>query len=82
MLKEQLARLERKYEWVVTDKHLFGQKNGPYEFSEPDKVAEKLSALEARRKGLEKRTNSNAQHVLAKVEEQVRFKRITFCQFY
>jgi uncharacterized Fe-S cluster-containing radical SAM superfamily protein len=70
-LKGQLARLEEKYDWVSVDKHLFGQKGGAYEFLEPEKVAEKLAALQSRSKGLEKRTNSNAQHVLAKVEEQV-----------
>ncbi|CAB3364676.1 Hypothetical predicted protein [Cloeon dipterum] len=70
-VQSQLAHLEKKNDWIVADKHLFGQKNGPYEFRAPEEVNEKLTALESRRRGLEKRTNSNAQHVLSKVEEQL-----------
>jgi len=72
-----LSKMESKYDWIKEDKHLFGQKGGPYDFVAPEEVSEKLAALETLRRGLEKRTNSNAQHVLAKVEEKVQKQNLT-----
>ncbi|XP_059484394.1 structural maintenance of chromosomes protein 2 [Neocloeon triangulifer] len=71
VLEDYMHKLERKNDWIVTDRHLFGQKNGPYDFAAHNVVEEKLASLESRKRALEKRTNSNAQHILAKNEEQL-----------
>ncbi|KAF4519986.1 hypothetical protein B566_EDAN005486 [Ephemera danica] len=63
-----------KYEWIQQERRLFNQPDTNYDFDNLplDNMKEKLNAIEARKKTLEKKTNTQAVHILTKAEEQLK----------
>ncbi|RZF41522.1 hypothetical protein LSTR_LSTR000236 [Laodelphax striatellus] len=70
--KSRLSDLERKYDWIESDRQFFGEPNGMYDFKaqDPKEAGKKISALEQTKEKLDRTVNTRAMNLLGKEEEQ------------
>lgn len=69
----QVNKMLKQYEWIGSEKHLFGQPNTNYDFkaNDPDEAREKLQNLQEKNQQLEKNVNVTAMNMLSEAEERV-----------
>ncbi|NWT84464.1 SMC2 protein, partial [Lanius ludovicianus] len=68
----KVAKMLKEYEWIASEKALFGQPNTHYDFksSNPKEAAQKLQKLQEHKEKLERNVNTRAMNMLADVEER------------
>ena len=69
LIKGQL-RLEKEFDWIKTDKHLFGQSGSEYDFVAHPHVASRLSQLQAEQDSLSKKINKKVMGMFEKAESE------------
>lgn len=69
----QVNNMLKEYEWIASEKHLFGQPNTYYDFkaNNPKDVSQKVQRLQAKKQQLEKNVNMSYMNVLSDAEEKV-----------
>ncbi|NXS60313.1 SMC2 protein, partial [Brachypteracias leptosomus] len=78
----KISKMLKEYEWIASEKRLFGQSNTPYDFkaNNPKEAAEKLQKLQEQEKNMGRNLNLRAMNLLADTEERyselMRKKRI------
>lgn len=65
-------KLVEKYNWIATEKQLFGKSGTDYDFEscEPHKAREELENLQAQQSSLEKRVNKKVMAMFEKAEDE------------
>ncbi|NXO81695.1 SMC2 protein, partial [Sitta europaea] len=68
----KVAKMLKEYQWIASDKPLFGQPNTAYDFksSNPKEVSQKLQKLQERKEKLGRNVNTRAVNMLSDVEER------------
>ncbi|XP_035420403.1 structural maintenance of chromosomes protein 2 [Cygnus atratus] len=68
----KVNKMLKQYEWIASEKHLFGQPNTNYDFkaNDPNEAREKLQNLQAKNQQLEKNVNVTAMNMLSEAEER------------
>ncbi|XP_069736366.1 structural maintenance of chromosomes protein 2 [Phaenicophaeus curvirostris] len=68
----KVTRMLKEYEWIASEKSLFGQPNTAYDFKEndPEVASKKLQELLENREMLERNVNMRAMNMLSDVEER------------
>ncbi|NXI35787.1 SMC2 protein, partial [Galbula dea] len=68
----KITKMLKEYEWIASDKPLFGQPNTAYDFktNDPEEAAEKLQALKEQKEVLGRTVNLRAMNMLSETEER------------
>lgn len=68
----KVAKMLKEYEWIASDKPLFGQPNTAYDFksSSPKEASQKLHKLQEHKEKLGKNVNMRAMNMLSDTEER------------
>ncbi|NWX35555.1 SMC2 protein, partial [Notiomystis cincta] len=68
----KVAKMLKEYEWIASDKALFGQPNTAYDFksSNPKEASQKLQKLQEHKEKLGKNVNTRAMNMLSDAEER------------
>ncbi|NXB39724.1 SMC2 protein, partial [Eulacestoma nigropectus] len=68
----KVAKMLKEYQWIASDKALFGQPNTHYDFksSNPKEASQKLQKLQEHKEKLERNVNTRAMNMLSDVEER------------
>ncbi|NXK48768.1 SMC2 protein, partial [Chauna torquata] len=68
----KVNKMLREYEWIASEKHLFGQPNTSYDFkaNNPKEAGQKLQKLQTKKEKLEKNVNMRAMNMLSEAEER------------
>ncbi|KAM4753352.1 structural maintenance of chromosomes protein 2 [Cyanocitta cristata] len=68
----KVAKMLKEYQWIASDKALFGQPNTRYDFksSNPKEASQKLQKLQEHKERLERNVNTRAMNMLSDVEER------------
>lgn len=68
-----MAALQQEYDWIETEKSLFGTSGSPYDFkaNPPKEVSRRLEKLKETRERLSQSVNMRAMSLLGKAEERV-----------
>lgn len=63
----------KDYDWINTEKHLFGQPNSAYDFktNNPKEAGQRLQKLQEMKEKLGRNVNMRAMNVLTEAEERV-----------
>ncbi|NXJ98306.1 SMC2 protein, partial [Corythaixoides concolor] len=78
----KVTKMLEEYEWIASEKSLFGQPNTAYDFktNDPTEASEKLQKLQEKKDKLKKNVNMRAMNMLSETEERyndlMRKKRI------
>ncbi|XP_035165873.1 structural maintenance of chromosomes protein 2 [Oxyura jamaicensis] len=69
---DKVNKMLKDYEWIASEKHLFGQPNTNYDFkaNDPKEASEKLQKLQAKKQQLQKNVNMTAMNMLSEAEER------------
>lgn len=65
----------KEYEWIASEKPLFGQPNTAYDFktNNPKEASQKLQKLQEKKEKLGRNVNMRAMTMLSETEERVNF---------
>ncbi|NXS93446.1 SMC2 protein, partial [Jacana jacana] len=68
----QVTKMLEEYEWIPSDRALFGQPNTAYDFKtiDPQEAAEKLQKLQEKKQKLGRNVNMGAMNMLSEAEER------------
>ncbi|KAM4708008.1 structural maintenance of chromosomes protein 2 [Discoglossus pictus] len=68
----RVARMLNDYEWIASEKHLFGQVNTAYDFktNNPKEAGQRLQKLQEKKEKLGRNVNMRAMNMLAQAEER------------
>lgn len=68
----KVSKMLKDYDWINTDKHLFGQPNTAYDFktTNPKEASQRLQKLEEMKEKLGRNVNMRAMNVLTEAEER------------
>ncbi|NWH75213.1 SMC2 protein, partial [Piaya cayana] len=68
----KVTKMLKEYEWIASEKSLFGQPNTAYDFKEhnPEEASKKLQELLENKEMLEQSVNMRAMNMLSNVEEK------------
>ncbi|NWH54129.1 SMC2 protein, partial [Fregata magnificens] len=68
----QVTKMLKEYEWIASDKPLFGQPNTPYDFktNNPKEVGQKLQKWQEKKEMLGRHVNMRAMNMLSETEER------------
>ncbi|XP_074425218.1 structural maintenance of chromosomes protein 2 isoform X1 [Larus michahellis] len=68
----KLTNMLKEYEWIASEKALFGQPNTAYDFkaNNPKEASQKLQKLQEKKEKLEKNVNMAAMNMLSEAEER------------
>ncbi|EOB00725.1 Structural maintenance of chromosomes protein 2, partial [Anas platyrhynchos] len=68
----KVNKMLKEYEWIASEKHLFGQPNTYYDFkaNNPKDVSQKVQRLQAKKQQLEKNVNMSYMNMLSDAEEK------------
>lgn len=63
----------KEYEWIASEKQLFGQPNTAYDFktNNPKEAGQRLQKLQEKKGKLERNVNMRAMNMLSEAEERV-----------
>ncbi|KAH9968264.1 hypothetical protein BC827DRAFT_1263973 [Russula dissimulans] len=66
------TNLERQYEWITSESHLFGQAGSQYDFSKVDigQLKDRARELEEQRRGMKKKVNPKVVNMIDTVEKR------------
>ncbi|RXM32345.1 Structural maintenance of chromosomes protein 2 [Acipenser ruthenus] len=69
----RVAKMLDEYEWIATEKHLFGQPNTAYDFktNNPKEAGQRLKKLQETKEKLGRNVNMRAMNMLSQAEERV-----------
>lgn len=69
----QVAKMLTDYEWISSEKHLFGQPNTAYDFktNNPKEAGQRLQKLQEKKEKLGRNVNMRAMNMLSEAEERV-----------
>ncbi|RXM92344.1 Structural maintenance of chromosomes protein 2 [Acipenser ruthenus] len=69
----RVAKMLNEYEWIATEKHLFGQPNTAYDFknNNPKEAGQRLKKLQGTKEKLGRNVNMRAMNMLSQAEERV-----------
>nr|KAG8543236.1 hypothetical protein GDO81_025161 [Engystomops pustulosus] len=70
----RVAKMLNDYEWISSEKHLFGQENTAYDFktNNPKAAGQRLQKLQEMKEKLGRNVNMRAMNMLTQAEERVR----------
>lgn len=70
----KVAKMLNDYEWISSEKHLFGQENTAYDFktNNPKAAGQRLQKLQEMKEKLGRNVNMRAMNMLTQAEERVR----------
>lgn len=65
--------MQKDYEWIASEKHLFGQPNTAYDFktNNPKEAGQRLQKLQEKKEKLGRNVNMRAMNMLSEAEERV-----------
>ncbi|MGH0136943.1 UNVERIFIED_CONTAM: hypothetical protein FKN15_006876 [Acipenser sinensis] len=68
----RVAKMLNEYEWITTEKHLFGQPNTAYDFknNNPKEAGQRLKKLQETKEKLGRNVNMRAMNMLSQAEER------------
>ncbi|KAM6289424.1 structural maintenance of chromosomes protein 2 [Aegotheles albertisi] len=68
----KVSKMLKEYEWIATEKQLFGQPNTAYDFKtqNPKEVGRKLQILQEKKEALGRNMNGRAMSMLSETEER------------
>ncbi|XP_069779104.1 structural maintenance of chromosomes protein 2 [Narcine bancroftii] len=68
----KVTRMQKEYEWINSEKHLFGQTNTVYDFKAncPKEAGQRLQELQEKKDKLGKNVNVRAMNMLSQAEER------------
>ncbi|MGH0136108.1 UNVERIFIED_CONTAM: hypothetical protein FKN15_008318 [Acipenser sinensis] len=68
----RVAKMLDEYEWIATEKHLFGQPNTAYDFktNNPKEAGQRLKKLQETKEKLGRNVNMRAMNMLSQAEER------------
>ncbi|XP_067839676.1 structural maintenance of chromosomes protein 2 [Heptranchias perlo] len=68
----KVTRMLKEYEWIASEKHLFGQANTVYDFevNNPKEAGQRLQKLQEKKDKLGKNVNVRAMNMLSQAEER------------
>ncbi|KAM9167409.1 structural maintenance of chromosomes protein 2 [Mergus octosetaceus] len=68
----KVNKMLKEYEWIASEKHLFGQPNTYYDFkaNNPKDVSQKVQRLQEKKQQLEKTVNMSYMNMLSDAEEK------------
>ncbi|XP_062984602.1 structural maintenance of chromosomes protein 2 [Elgaria multicarinata webbii] len=68
----KVAKMLKDYEWIASEKHLFGQPNTAYDFktNNPKEAGQRLHKLQEKKEKLGRNVNMRAMNMLSEAEER------------
>ncbi|XP_078071448.1 structural maintenance of chromosomes protein 2 [Mustelus asterias] len=68
----KVTKMLKEYEWIISEKHLFGQSNTVYDFeaNNPKEAGQRLQKLQEKKDTLGKTVNVRAMNMLSQAEER------------
>ncbi|XP_066470739.1 structural maintenance of chromosomes protein 2 [Tiliqua scincoides] len=68
----KVAKMQQDYEWITSEKHLFGQPNTAYDFktNNPKEAGQRLQKLQEKKEKLGRNVNMRAMNMLSEAEER------------
>ncbi|OCT59302.1 structural maintenance of chromosomes protein 2-like [Xenopus laevis] len=72
MKPSEVAKMMNDYEWIASEKHLFGQANTAYDFktNNPKEAGQRLQKLQEKKEKLGRNVNMRAMNMLTQAEER------------